>query len=95
MGAHANLHLLLDTGLNEILHDFNEVDRSSCSHSRKHTHDGAAYFFQVFDKVNFVSNKGADQTVWIPRLVCALVVHKPPKTGLLASSPKYFKHNLQ
>ena len=31
--------------------------------------------------------KGADQTAWMRRLVCACVVHKPPKTGFLASRP--------
>ena len=29
--------------------------------------------------------KGADQTARMRRLVCACVVHKPPKTGFLAS----------
>ena len=31
--------------------------------------------------------KGADQTARMRRLVCAYVVHKPPKTGFLASRP--------
>ena len=31
--------------------------------------------------------KGADQTARMRRLVCACVVHKPPKTGFLASRP--------
>ena len=31
--------------------------------------------------------KGADQTAQMRRLVCACVVHKPPKTGFLASRP--------
>ena len=31
--------------------------------------------------------KGADQTARMRRLVCACVVHKPPKTGFLASKP--------
>ena len=31
--------------------------------------------------------KGADQTARMRRLVCACVVHKPPKTGSLASRP--------
>ena len=33
------------------------------------------------------NNKGADQTAWMRRLVCASVVRKPPKTGFLASRP--------
>ena len=35
-----------------------------------------------------MNNKGADQTARMRRLVCAFVVHKPPKTGFLASRPK-------
>ena len=35
------------------------------------------------------NNKGADQTAQMRRLVCACVVPKPPKTGFLASRPKY------
>ena len=31
--------------------------------------------------------KGADQIARMRRLVCACVVHKPPKTGFLASRP--------
>ena len=31
--------------------------------------------------------KGADQTARMRRLFCACVVHKPPKTGFLASRP--------
>ena len=31
--------------------------------------------------------KGADQTARMRRLVCACVVHKPRKTGFLASRP--------
>ena len=31
--------------------------------------------------------KGADQTARMRRLVCACVVHKPPKTGFLGSRP--------
>ena len=31
--------------------------------------------------------KGADQTARMRRLVCTCVVHKPPKTGFLASRP--------
>ena len=33
------------------------------------------------------NKKGADQTVRMRRLVCACVVHKPPKTGFLTSRP--------
>ena len=42
------------------------------------------------------NNKGADQTARMRRLVCACVVHKPPKTGFLASRPKKVTvyHNL-
>ena len=31
-----------------------------------------------------MNNKGTDQTACMRRLVCAVVVHKPPKTGFLA-----------
>ena len=34
-----------------------------------------------------MNNKGADQTAWLRRVVCALAVPKPPKTGFLASRP--------
>ena len=40
--------------------------------------------YDAFQKAN---NKGADQTVWMHRLVCACVVPQPPKTGFLASRP--------
>ena len=43
--------------------------------------------YDTFQKTN---NKGADQTARMRRLVCACVVHKPLKTGFLASRPKYF-----
>ena len=33
------------------------------------------------------NNKGADQTVWMRRLVCTIVVCKLLKTGFLASRP--------
>ena len=33
------------------------------------------------------NNKGADQTARMRRLVCACVVRKPPKTGLLRQGP--------
>ena len=32
-------------------------------------------------------NKGADQTARMRRLVCSIVVRKPPKTGFLMSRP--------
>ena len=35
-------------------------------------------------------NKGADQTVWMRRLVCACVVRLPSKTGFLTSRPNDF-----
>ena len=35
------------------------------------------------------NNKGADQSARMRRLVCAFVVHKPPKIGFLASRPIY------
>ena len=37
-----------------------------------------------------MSNKGADQTARMRRLVCTFVVLKPPKTDFLASRPIYF-----
>ena len=40
------------------------------------------------------NNKGADQTAWIRRLVCACVVHKPPKTGFLALRPTSYYLNI-
>ena len=57
--------------------------------------------FRVSDKVRFkpacsklrygtfqnTNNKGTDQTARMCRLVCACVVHKPPKTGFLVSRP--------
>ena len=33
------------------------------------------------------NNKDADQTARMRRLVCAFVVHNPPKTGFLATRP--------
>ena len=42
--------------------------------------------YDTFQKAN---NKGADQSAGMRRLVCAFVVRKPPKTGFLASRPKY------
>ena len=38
-----------------------------------------------YDTVHQANNKGPDQTAWMSRLVCAFVVHKPPKTGFLVS----------
>ena len=40
-----------------------------------------------YDTFNKANNKGADQTAWMRRLVCACVVRKPPKTGFLALRP--------
>ena len=36
-----------------------------------------------------MNNKGADQSAWMRRLVCAFVVRKLLKTGFLASRPIY------
>ena len=36
---------------------------------------------------NITIYKGADKNARMRRLVCACVVHKPPKTGFLASRP--------
>ena len=36
------------------------------------------FIYNTFQKAN---NKGADQTAWMRRLICALVVRQPPKTG--------------
>ena len=41
----------------------------------------------TYDSFQKANNKGADQTLWMRRLVCACVVPKPPKTGFLASRP--------
>ena len=41
----------------------------------------------LYKKTNY---KGADQTARMCRLVCACVVHKPPKTGFLTSRPKLY-----
>ena len=41
-----------------------------------------------YDTFHLANNTGADQTEHMRRLVCAFVVHKPPKTGFLASRPK-------
>ena len=35
------------------------------------------------------NNKGADQTAWMRRLVCAFVGRNPPKTGFLSTRPSY------
>ena len=43
------------------------------------------FFGLVYDTFQIENNKGADQTAWIGRLVCACVVRKPPKTGFLES----------
>ena len=42
--------------------------------------------YDIFHKT---TNKGADYTVGMCRLVCAFVVRKPPKKVFLASTPKY------
>ena len=42
------------------------------------------FTYDTFQKAN---NKGADQTAWMRRLVCACVVRKLPKIGFLASRP--------
>ena len=44
-----------------------------------------------FDTLQGANNKGADQSVRMPRLVCAFVVRKPPKTGFLMSRPIYIQ----
>ena len=44
-----------------------------------------------YDTFKTANNEGADQTAQMRRLVCACVVHKPPKTGFLVSRPKYDK----
>ena len=44
--------------------------------------------YNIFQLKN---NKGSDQTAWMRWLVCAFVVRKPPKTGLLASRPKLYR----
>ena len=44
----------------------------------------------TYDTFVIGNNKGADQTVRKPRLVCACVVCKPPKTGFLPSRPIWF-----
>ena len=36
------------------------------------------------------NNEGADQSVWMRRLVCTCVVRKPQKTGFLALRPIYY-----
>ena len=41
----------------------------------------------MYDTLQKVNNKGADQTARMRRLVCAFVVGIPPKTGFLASQP--------
>ena len=43
-----------------------------------------------YDTFQNANKKGADQTAWICRLVCAGVVRKPSKTGFLASRPICF-----
>ena len=40
-----------------------------------------------YDNFEIATNKGADQTARMGRLVCAFVVRKPLKTGFLRSRP--------
>ena len=40
-----------------------------------------------YDTVQYMNNKGADQTVRMRRLVCTFVVRKPPKIGFLVLRP--------
>ena len=47
------------------------------------------WIMSTYDTFQNANNKGADQTARMRRLVCAFVVHKPPKTGFLA-----LRHNL-
>ena len=47
---------------------------------------GSKLKYGAFKKVN---NKGAGQTAWMHRLVCAFVVRKARNTGFLATRPIY------
>ena len=54
--------------------------------ARKFNFYCSKFTYDTFQKAN---NKGADQTVQMRGLVCACVVRNPPKSGFLASRPKW------
>ena len=43
-----------------------------------------------YDPFQNLNNKGADQSALMRRLVCAFVVHKPPKTNFLTSRHRQY-----
>ena len=53
--------------------------------------DHTNLLFLRYDTFHKANNKDADQSARMPRLVCAFVVRKPPKTVFVATRPIYAK----
>ena len=82
----------LDTGCDERKPVFRIFEKWNSNHSAQLqilARKSKFHLYQAlrYDTIQKANNKGAGQTVPMCRLVCALVVHKNPKTGLLVSRP--------
>ena len=71
---------------------FKPVSTATETSQKIETSPKASLHMILFQKAN---NKGVDQTARMRRLVCAFAVHKPQKTGFLASRSNYLSRDMR